>query len=54
MVVFSFLLFQKEFFLFQFSFGRKPSNTNLEDGIPLATRAVMVAHAPGIQITSIP
>ena len=37
-----------------FFFGRKPSNTKLEDGNPLETSAVIAAHAPGIQITSIP
>ena len=55
MVVFSFLLISKRIFsLSDFFLGRKPSNINLEDGIPLDTIAVNAAHGPGMQTIPIP
>ena len=54
-VVFSFLLICKSIFsLSDFFLGRKPSNMNLEDGIPLDTIAVNAAHGPGIHTMLIP
>ena len=43
--------FENNFFSFRFLFGRKPSNVNLEEGMPLETRAVIAAHGPGIHST---
>ena len=53
-VVFSLLLISERIlFLSDFFFGRNPSNTKREEGIPLTASAVSAAQGPGMQMVSI-